>query len=194
MTNPHQSPWIHIGECPFCVDGICRIRTCQGGDAMHFYAMCDECDAMWTQPDTATKKIFPDPENPLCPVCGVPVHDEQSHFAIARELESTDWGAQAIYELCDTAPEVNSSNGIAGVPPSEEFLTVEDQICSLDAPPEAENLTVGWDHAGLETERTSFQPPIAGDTPSDNDIDEASELDEDNDLNAESDGELKQRK
>ena len=41
-----QVPWIHIGECPVCVDGLCRIRCCEGDNGIaHLFAMCDECEA-----------------------------------------------------------------------------------------------------------------------------------------------------
>lgn len=100
MNKIPSDPWIHIGECPVCVDGLCRVRTCQpeGGEP-HFFALCDECESIWTEPDTASQKQFPEPENANCPVCSLPLYGPQSHWAVPDEIRGTAWESEAIFEL-----------------------------------------------------------------------------------------------
>jgi hypothetical protein len=100
MSEIPASPWIHIGECPVCVNGLCRLRTCTASNgSMHFYAMCDECESLWLEPNTDTERMFPDASQPLCPICGERLYGEQAHWSQASELQGTQWATSAIYEL-----------------------------------------------------------------------------------------------
>lgn len=104
MKDRQSNPWIHIGECPVCVNGLCRVRTCTNdGGEHHFYALCDECEATWTEPDTASQKTFPDAENPRCPICIADLFGPQAHWAHADELRGTRWSEYAI--AIDIAPD-----------------------------------------------------------------------------------------
>lgn len=100
MKELPTNPWIHIGECPFCVNGLCRVRTCTDEKSgRHFYAVCDECEAIWIEPDTSTRKRFADAENPSCPVCGLPLYGAQSHWSLPDEIRGTPWDEQAIFSI-----------------------------------------------------------------------------------------------
>lgn len=112
-----QLPWIHIGECPICVDGLCRVRCCDGDHVeAHLFAICDECEALWQAPNTACDPQFPNARQPLCPICHRDLYGEQSHWARAEELHGTEWSAAAIFEM-----------------PTQ---VLDDAIEVLDAPPQ----------------------------------------------------------
>jgi hypothetical protein len=98
MTEPEDdnSPWVHIGECPVCVNGIVRVRTCHGGGETHLIAVCDECEAIWTDPDISNRRGFADAEKALCPICDQPLYGPQSHWSVPIDLQGTEWAAASI--------------------------------------------------------------------------------------------------
>lgn len=119
MNETPQAPWIHVGECPVCVNGLCRIRTCcEPSGSTHFYAMCDECEATWLQPDTGTPKSFPDAEHPQCPICQAPLYGEQAHWALSEELSGSEWEANAIFDVPSSVAIPLPENG--KLPPESE--------------------------------------------------------------------------
>ncbi|MEO1524553.1 MAG: hypothetical protein AAFX06_03915 [Planctomycetota bacterium] len=52
--------------------------------------MCDECEAIWLEPDTSTEPLFADPESPACPVCQSGIWGS-SRWADRTEIESLGW-------------------------------------------------------------------------------------------------------
>jgi len=120
-------PWIHIGECPICGDGLCRVRcgtTPEG--IVRLYAMCDECEATWLKPDILGPSQFPDSEDPLCPVSGQALYGPGSRWATPEDVRGTDWESEVVIDL----PVDLISDGESGV-----FVTGEDQASALDVPP-----------------------------------------------------------
>ncbi len=99
MADNPANPWIHIGECPVCVNGLCRVRTCSANGQRHFFAMCDECEALWLTPSTQSPRTFADSSEPKCPICQQDLYGEQSHWSVIEELKSTDWMENAIFEF-----------------------------------------------------------------------------------------------
>ncbi len=139
MSSPlPESLWIHIGECPCCVNGLCRVRSCCDNGQLHLYAMCDECEALWTEPSTDASRQFPDIDNPQCPICNGPLYGPHAHWAEASELSNTPWSAVAIFDLPSAEPpEIapTSSTIVQGEQlVSEEFITPDDIADGLDAP------------------------------------------------------------
>lgn len=129
--------WIHIGECPVCVDGLCRVRCCESEQGEgHLYAMCDECEAIFLEPSTSSERSFPSAESPDCPICARPLYGPQAHWATAQELEHTDWNAAAIFEV-SSEDESNRgpSDDLATDASNTDFITSEDIAGDLDAPP-----------------------------------------------------------
>ncbi len=127
MNELPPSPWIHIGECPVCVNGLCRVRACKGLLSQpHLYAMCDECESIWVKPDTATTKVYPKSEDPVCPICSQPLFGPQAHWAGPEDVASSnDWSMAAIFEMpssSDYQPQVS------------DLLVAEDIAADLDAP------------------------------------------------------------
>ncbi len=110
MSAPTPNPWLHIGECPFCVNGLCRVRVCKADqNSHHLFAVCDECEASWTEPDTNSKRVFLDPEKPVCPICQSDLHDN-SNWAIADDLLKTDWNERTIFEVTNPMPTDSDSD------------------------------------------------------------------------------------
>ncbi|MBX3423605.1 MAG: hypothetical protein KF752_18770 [Pirellulaceae bacterium] len=127
MSESTTAPWIHIGECPICGDGLCRVRCYQkGNEARHLYAMCDECEAIWLLPSTSTAHFFPDSEHPLCPISGEFLFGDNSRWASLADLRGSQWENEVIINL----PGDISIETVGG-----EFVTGEDQAGALDVPP-----------------------------------------------------------
>ena len=126
MSPIPPSPWIHIGECPVCVDGLCRVRTCVDEQGRrHLYAMCDECEAMWLRPNTDSKRIYPSGEEPSCPVCGRPLFGTQARWAEPEDIAGEpDWSLAAIFEMPNSLEQ----------PQANDLLVVDDIAADLDAP------------------------------------------------------------
>ena len=102
MTQAEEpsAPWIHIGECPLCVNGLCRLRYCEDDHgAAHLFAMCDECEALWIEPNTDSEKSFPAAVHPACPICGQDLYGLQAHWSLPQELTGTVWQDNAIFEV-----------------------------------------------------------------------------------------------
>jgi len=125
MSSIPPSPWIHIGECPVCVDGLCRVRSCEDHQGRrHLYAMCDECEASWVKPDTSSTKTYPRGEDPLCPVCARPLFGDQARWAEPEDIvANSDWSMAAIFEMPNTIEQQVS-----------DLLVVDDISADLDAP------------------------------------------------------------
>jgi hypothetical protein len=135
-----ESLWIHIGECPCCVNGLCRVRGCQDSSGTHLYAMCDECEALWVEPSTNGPRCFPDIDDPRCPICNLPLYGPQAHWAEAQELLGTAWSEVAIFDLPSADEPSSEENSDVAMPyhhgdgSGEQFLTADDIADALDAP------------------------------------------------------------
>ncbi len=126
MSELPPSPWIHIGECPVCVNGLCRVRACQDASGKrHLYAMCDECEALWLKPDTTSERVYPQSEDPLCPICSQPLYGPQAHWAAPDEVAvEPEWSMAAIFEMPSSLDQ----------PQVSDLLVVDDIAADLDAP------------------------------------------------------------
>jgi len=112
MSESLTTPWIHIGECPICGNGLCRLRCCSlPGGRKSLYAMCDECEAIWLQPSTSTEHQFPDSQQPLCPISGGPLYGDDSRWALPSDLPDSGWESEVIIDLpSDCVPDLESLN------------------------------------------------------------------------------------
>jgi hypothetical protein len=73
-TSHPVGPFHSIAHCPVCGSGLCGIRICTGDDPTESipgrgFVMCDECEAVWMEPDISGEHLYADPENPVCPIC-----------------------------------------------------------------------------------------------------------------------------
>lgn len=96
MSQPIDS-WIHIGICPVCESGMCRVRRCTGDGTTHFFALCDECDAIWTEPSTESEeRIYADSDSPTCPICKADLYGDQCDWATLDEITDDAWRSNLI--------------------------------------------------------------------------------------------------
>jgi hypothetical protein len=135
MKEPPPNPWIHIGDCPVCVNGLARIRTCHGGNAgAHHYAMCDECEAIWLEPDTGAEKQFPDAENAKCPVCGEDLFGSAARWSLPTDIQGSSWEANSILQF--TTPVLEDPQEFVAGESNEEIwltdITLDDQEDNSD--------------------------------------------------------------
>jgi hypothetical protein len=102
--EPPSFPWLHLGDCPVCGDGLCRIRCCTSVDGgQHLFAICDECETIWLQPDTSSKRFHPDSRDPKCPITGRELFGEHSRWANTEDIRGTVWESEVIVELPSAA-------------------------------------------------------------------------------------------
>jgi hypothetical protein len=98
------SPKHSVDFCPICGGGLCGIRICGvdetktedrftklGNDAPHGLVVCDECEAIWLEPDITTAHQYPDVEDARCPICHESLWGKNSRWADARDVESLGW-------------------------------------------------------------------------------------------------------
>lgn len=104
-----MSPNHSIGFCPICGGGLCGIRVCgfPAGDEqdrlntspLHGFIVCDECEAIWLQPDLTTIHQYPHAVDPQCPVCDGPLWGDQSRWADLQEVALLGWSHHVCHEL-----------------------------------------------------------------------------------------------
>jgi hypothetical protein len=88
--------------------------------------MCDECETLWIEPSTDSKKSFPRTANPLCPVCDQPLYGAQSRWAQPEDVVADRaWAAAAIFELPTPLEQQNTM----------DLLVMDDIATDLDSPP-----------------------------------------------------------
>jgi hypothetical protein len=100
MNEPldHDSGPLHsIATCPICGGGLCGVRICTGDDPTEAmpgggFVMCDECEAVWMEPDVATEHVYVDPEKPQCPICRSGLWSG-SRWADRNEVQSLGWAS-----------------------------------------------------------------------------------------------------
>ncbi len=101
---PNMSPQHSIDFCPLCGGGLCGIRICgfqREGDLAqdsrinaefpHGLVVCDECDAIWLEPDLTTAHQYPDVENAKCPICHDALWGPNSRWANRSDLARLQW-------------------------------------------------------------------------------------------------------
>lgn len=115
MTTPLHS----IDFCPICGGGLCGIRIIESMSAEnpesnkeiatdsetssllqpHGLVICDECEAIWLEPDVSTVHQYPDLENAASPVNGQPIWGDGSRWASMEEIELLGWSEAVNPEL-----------------------------------------------------------------------------------------------
>ena len=89
------APLHSIAKCPICEGGLCGIRVCTGDDPTvpiepRGFVLCDECEALWYEPDVRSEHGYVDPESPRCPVCNSGLWGG-SRWATRQEIETIGW-------------------------------------------------------------------------------------------------------
>lgn len=114
-----MSPQHSIDFCPICGGGLCGIRIIgapavndtedapaqppldQQASAIdpasitqtqpHGLVICDECEAIWLEPDISTVHQYPDLENAVSPISGQPIWGDGSRWASMEDVELLGW-------------------------------------------------------------------------------------------------------
>ena len=97
-----MSPKHSIDFCPICVGGLCGIRICGvgpqqsdppsiGSIAPHGLVVCDECEAIWLDPDLSTAHQYPAAEDARCPICKDALWGESNRWADTSDIELLGW-------------------------------------------------------------------------------------------------------
>lgn len=104
-----MGPQHSIDFCPICGGGLCGVRICglpkatepheeQDSESIHGLIICDECEAIWLEPDVTTDHLYPDPMDAICPVCCGSLW-ETSRWANSEDVAVLGWDAAVNHEL-----------------------------------------------------------------------------------------------
>ncbi len=89
---PSSFPVHSVDLCPLCGCGLCGIRVCgMNTDHPHGLVVCDECEALWTEPDTTSEHQWRDAEDPRCPICNESLWSSNGRWALREDLERIGW-------------------------------------------------------------------------------------------------------
>lgn len=88
-----------VAHCPICEGGLCSVRAFFENDITrtsekpsHGLILCDECEAIWLQPNVQGVHLYADSESPLDPITGKPLYDPRSsRWANTKDVESLRW-------------------------------------------------------------------------------------------------------
>lgn len=85
-------PLIYVESCPVCGDGLCRIRVCITDQRLTGCVLCDECEAVWTDPSLQERvSRKPNADDPECPSCGLSLWSKNAHWANVGEVCLLGW-------------------------------------------------------------------------------------------------------
>ncbi len=106
----HAGPPHSIGRCPICEAGLCGVRICTGDDPLSQqptggFILCDECEALWLEPNTASEHSYVDPENPSCPICRGALWST-SRWALQDDIKTLGWSGAVDPDLDITPGQV----------------------------------------------------------------------------------------
>lgn len=96
-----------VAECPIYQAGLCSVRAFFENDIAstskkpsHGLVICDECEAIWFQPDVRGVHVYADSESPHCPITGDPLYDEQtSRWANPDDVLALGWADKIDHSL-----------------------------------------------------------------------------------------------
>ena len=104
-----MNPKFCIASCPICGGGLCGIRVCttdpgspdeageetsqDAGGRLHGFVICDECEAIWMEPDVTTAHRYPSAIDPKCPITGQDLWGPQGRWADWEDLQALGWEA-----------------------------------------------------------------------------------------------------
>ena len=66
---------------------------------VHGLILCDECEAIWLEPDLSSKHLYVDPIESKCPVCNEDLWGPHSRWANESDLETLGLTANVNREL-----------------------------------------------------------------------------------------------
>lgn len=101
-----MSPRHSVRFCPICGGGLCGIRLCTGDSEAdrnllppHGLIVCDECEAIWLEPDLASDHQYADAVDTRCPICCQPLWGEAGRWADMKDIGTLGWTAAVNRDL-----------------------------------------------------------------------------------------------
>ncbi|MEM8945253.1 MAG: hypothetical protein AAGD11_08720 [Planctomycetota bacterium] len=79
----------YVGICRICGTGPLGLREC--GQCGEIVAMCDECDAVWTDSNFDERPILAGETSLPCPFCGASLFDEPARWASRSAIDKLAW-------------------------------------------------------------------------------------------------------
>ncbi len=78
-----------LAKHPDGLDGLPASNTIQVEP--HGLVVCDECEAIWLEPDVSTQHQYPDSEDAHCPICTAELWGPQSRWATEFDMALLGW-------------------------------------------------------------------------------------------------------
>jgi hypothetical protein len=83
---------VHLGTCPVCEGGLRRVRTCGlHTSEIHGLIICEECEAMWTDPGEGATHKYGVSESPACPICHQAIWSDNSRWSTVEDVCLLGW-------------------------------------------------------------------------------------------------------
>ncbi len=98
--------------CGIRIYGVNQDNETEQTHSPHGLIICDECEALWLEPDTSTPHQYPDLDNPVSPINGEPLWGEHSRWATIEDVESLGW-LEAINPALNVLNDSPSEEGLA---------------------------------------------------------------------------------
>lgn len=92
MDSP-KPRMLFIGLCRLCETGPLGLRSC--GQCGRVVVLCDECDAVWRDANTAASPDMADAESLPCPYCDASLNAPPSAWASLEQCEQEAWFCDA---------------------------------------------------------------------------------------------------
>ncbi len=87
---------LQVGSCSVCGVGSVGVRVSASGREV--VALCDACDAVWTDPDMRQGPLFPEEPELPCPQDGSFLREFPAHWASREEAARLGWSDAVIGE------------------------------------------------------------------------------------------------
>lgn len=100
--DPDPNTRHHVATCPICEDGLCGVRVYLDDESnvTHGLIVCDECEAIWLQPNVSGVHVYANSQSPLSPVSGQGLYDQSlSRWANRDDVAALGWSAAVKKEL-----------------------------------------------------------------------------------------------
>jgi hypothetical protein len=79
----------YLGNCRCCQQGLLGIRICCDDEIG--LVVCDECEAIWLEPECTGDPLTPAQPDSRCPRCQRPIWQRPGHWASWAEVERLGW-------------------------------------------------------------------------------------------------------
>jgi hypothetical protein len=104
VDSDSPAPRYSVGWCPVCQQGLCGIRVCEDEYGLRGLVICDECEAIWLDPNLGQPHLYVDPVAPVWPDYHHSLWGPYTHWASLAEIEQLGWDDAVDHSLDDYQP------------------------------------------------------------------------------------------